>query len=93
MEISFVIENRVSKFPGIGGWHYVSVPKKYTLKLKERRKTWGMYPIIVKVGNTSWRTKLMMKKGGGFFVALNKEIRKIEDIVEGKIIKAKITLI
>jgi hypothetical protein len=90
---TFVISGKVSRFSGKGGWFYISVPKKYTLKLKDQRKTWGMYPIIVRINKTSWNTKLMMKKGGDYFVALNKEIRDIENIVEGKIIKAKLTLI
>ena len=34
-----------------------------------------MYPITAHVGKTSWQTKLMMKKGGDFFVALKAIIR------------------
>jgi len=87
MKKSFEISGKVSKFPGKGGWFYVDVPKKFTKKLKEQRSSWGMYSIKVKVGNTSWRTKLMMKKGGNFFVAFNKKTREKEKISKGKNIK------
>ena len=67
---SFVISGKVSKFPGKDGWFYVDVHKKFMKKLKEQRGRLDMYPIKVKVGNTSRKTKLMMKKGGDFFIAL-----------------------
>jgi hypothetical protein len=93
MKKTFDVSGRVSKFPGKGGWYYVSVPKKYTERLKEKRPAWGMYPIRVRVGNTSWATKLMTKKGGDFFVAFNKKVRDKEKIIKSKRIKVSVTLI
>jgi len=90
---TFVISDKVSRFPGKGGWFYVSVPLKHTKYLKEQRSAWGMYPIMARINTTSWKTKLMMKKGGSFFVALNEKIRKKENIVKGNIIKVNFSLI
>jgi len=59
----------------------VAVPKKHKTQLQQQRHTWGRYPITAHVSKTSWQTKLMMKKGGDFFVALNKAIRNKEKIV------------
>ena len=73
----------VQKFSGSGGWVYVAVPKKYTNELKQRRRAWGMYPITAHIGKTSWKTKLMMKKGGDFFVALKATIRDKEKLAVG----------
>ena len=73
----------VEKFPGSDGWVYVAVPKKYTEELKRRRRAWGMYPITAHVGQTSWKTKLMMKKGGDFFVALKATVRNKEKLAVG----------
>ena len=73
----------VQKFPGFGGWAYIAVPTKYTKELKAQRRAWGMYPITAHVGKTSWKTKLMMKKGGDFFVALKTTIRNKEKITVG----------
>ncbi|GEM_PF-4383928 len=42
-----------------------------------------MYPITAHVGNTTWKTKLMMKKGGDFFVALKSFIRTKEKLTFG----------
>ena len=80
MKLTFSFTGTVQKFPGSGGWVYVAVPPKYTKELKERRRKWGMYPITAHIGETSWKTKLMMKKGGDFFVALKAVVRDKEKI-------------
>ena len=80
-DISFT--GTAQRFPGPGGWVYVAVPKQYTKELKQRRRAWGMYPITAHVADTSWKTKLMMKKGGDFFVALKSVVRDKEKIIVG----------
>ena len=80
MKWSISFNGTVQKFPGKDGWTYVAVPQKYTAYLKRKRRVWGMYPITVHVRSTSWKTKLMMKKGGDFFVALKAAIRDKEQI-------------
>jgi hypothetical protein len=82
----------VEKFPGSGGWVYVAVPKKYTNELKKQRRAWGMYPITAHIGKMSWKTKLMMKKGGDFFVALKSAVRDKEKIAVGDHIKLSFVL-
>ncbi|MFT5171421.1 MAG: hypothetical protein ACI9BD_001198, partial [Candidatus Marinamargulisbacteria bacterium] len=81
------------KFPGSGGWIYVPVPKKYTALLKQERRAWGMYPITVCIGQTTWNSKLMMKKGGDFFIALKSAIRHAEGIQVGDTISLTFQLI
>ena len=83
MKRDVTFKDTVQKFPGSGGWVYVAVPKKYTKELNKRRRAWGMYPITAHVGKTSWKTKLMMKKGGDFFVALKTSLREKENISKG----------
>lgn len=83
MKSGFNFKGTAQKFPGSVGWVYVAVPKKYTKELKQQRRAWGMYPITAQVGKTSWKTKLMMKKGGDFFVALKTAVRNKEKIAVG----------
>ena len=83
MKRDVIFKGIVQKFPGSGGWVYIVVPTKYTKELKARRRAWGMYPITAHVGKTSWKTKLMMKKGGDFFVALKTTIRNKEKVAVG----------
>ena len=81
MKWDFSFSGAVEKFPGPGGWVYVAVPRKHTEELKRRRRAWGMYSITAHIGQTHWKTKLMMKKGGDFFVALKAAVRNKEKIV------------
>ena len=83
MRWSVTFRGTVQQFHGYGGWVYVAVPKKYIKELKQRRRAWGMYPITVRLGRMSWKTKLMMKKGGDFFVALRSAVRNKEKIAVG----------
>ena len=78
---TFVAKTKI--FTGKDGWIYVDVPKIFTQELKQNRTAWGMYPIIVIIGDTTWKTKLMMKKGGDFFIALKTSVRKKENIALG----------
>jgi len=92
MEWDISFKGTLQKFPGDGGWVYVSVPKKHKTYLQQQRRAWEMYPITAHVGKTSWQTKLMMKKGGDFFVALNVAIRNKEKIAVGDSVTVSIKL-
>lgn len=92
MKRDFSFTGVVQRFPGPGGWVYVAVPQKYTTELKKRRRAWGMYPITAYIGKTSWKTKLMMKKGGNFFVALKATVRNNEEIAVGDRVAASFKL-
>jgi hypothetical protein len=83
MKWDITFKGTAQQFLGSGGWVYVAVPKKYTNELKQRRRAWGMYPITAHIGKTSWKTKLMMKKGGDFFVALRVAVRNKEKMAVG----------
>ncbi len=89
-DISF--KGTVQKFPGGSGWIYVEVPKRYRTYLKQERRAWGRYPISARVGGTTWQTKLMVKKGGDFFVALKATIRNKEKISVGDRVTVSIKL-
>ena len=89
----FQIKRKVKKFAGTAGWYYVDVPNKYTEELKEKRVAWGMYPIEVTVGETTWNTKLMMKKGGDFFIALKASVRKKENVEKGDLVSVHCNLL
>jgi hypothetical protein len=72
----------VNIFPGPSGWVYVRVPTEITRPLKSGRN-FGMIPMTVMVGETSWKTQLMPMGDGNYFVALNARVRKKEYISIG----------
>ncbi len=93
MQSNIKVKGEIEQFPGYGGWIYITVPKKYTKDLSKHRSMWGMFPIKARVGQTSWKTKLMMKKGGDYFVALKAEVRKKENLIVGNSVSVLIQLL
>lgn len=88
---TFTSKNPVKKFPGKGGWTYVSIDQTYDdLGIKKPR--WGLVPARITVGNTSWEKSLLPMGDGTLFVALNKKVQKTEKIAVGDIITVKVQL-
>lgn len=93
---SFVVDGKVWRWPGLGGWHFVYVPKELTEKIKKVGKTYGsgFVKIEAKIGKSSWSTALFPhKKEGIFLISIKQSIRKKESIFEGDLVKVKIKLI
>lgn len=66
--------------------HFVTVPDEQSRELKEIAKSvtygWGMIPVNVTVGSTSFYTALW-EKDGSYIVPLKLAVRKAENIAEG----------
>lgn len=72
----------VQRFPGHLGWHYVDVPDEL-VPSKRRSVKWGLIPCEFQVGDTRWKSSLLPKGGGTYFVALKASVRKREAISLG----------
>ncbi|MBI4080555.1 MAG: DUF1905 domain-containing protein [Candidatus Levybacteria bacterium] len=82
----YEIRNNVWLYPGMAGWHFVSIPQDISEDIKNnfgnRKRGWGSLPVIVTIGKTSWRTSIFPdKKVGGYLLPLKAEVRKKEGIV------------
>ncbi|MFZ2594094.1 MAG: DUF1905 domain-containing protein [Minisyncoccia bacterium] len=79
-------------YPGLGGWHFVYVPKEISQLVRKESpptKGFGFVPIVATVGSTTWKTVLIWSsKEQVYLIALKALVRKKEGIVEGD----KITL-
>ncbi len=78
-------------YPGMAGWHFVTLPKKTSEEIdfffKEFKKGWGSLPVSVSVGKTSWKTSIFPdKQSQSYLLPLKKEVRKKESIKEGDIV-------
>jgi hypothetical protein len=83
---------KVWVYPGLAGWHFVSLPKKESEEIKKNfdhlKKGWGSLPVIVAVSKTSWKTSIFPdKKSGMYLLPLKAEVRKKERIIKGVEIK------
>ncbi len=83
---------KVWVYPGMAGWHFLSLPRKQSAQIKSRfdvmSRGFGSLPVVVTVGKTSWKTSIFPdKKAGAYLFPLKAEIRKKEKIKEGDTIE------
>ena len=95
-EYSF--KSEVWLYPGMSGWHFVTVPKKDSQKITKDftglTKGWGSLPVNVTVGKTVWKTSIFPdKKTETFLLPVKSEVRKKEGIFDKDIIKLSIKII
>jgi hypothetical protein len=71
---------------GPSPFYFVSVPAEQSENLKAVSGIvtygWGMIPVDVRIGNTSWKTSLF-PKDGCYIVPIKDKIRKAESLGEG----------
>lgn len=84
----FHMRARVWLYPGMAGWHFVTVPKKQSSEIKKRfrgtKRGWGSLPVSVTIGKSTWKTSIFPdKKTAAYLLPLKAEIRKKEKISLG----------
>ena len=75
-------------YPGMAGWHFVTVPKKQSAEIKKlfggMARGWGSLPVLITIGKTSWKTSIFPdKKAGAYLLPLKADVRKKQGISSG----------
>lgn len=88
MTKTYSFKAKVWLYPGMAGWHFVTIPKKTKEEIDfffaHAKRGWGSLPVLVTVGKTSWKTSIFPdKKTGSYLLPLKLEIRKKENLKEG----------
>lgn len=76
---------KVWLYPGMAGWHFITLPKKYSKEIKDNmdimKRGWGSVKVIAKVGKTAWGTSIFPdKKSDSYLLPIKLEVRKKENI-------------
>lgn len=84
----YKIKSEVWLYPGMAGWHFLSIPKKDGEDIKKRfgkkQRGWGSLPVVVTLGKTSWNTSIFPdKQSGSYLLPLKALIRKKEGVFSG----------
>jgi hypothetical protein len=75
------IRTKVWLYPGMAGWHFLSVPKR---AFQDMKRGWGSLPVVVTIGKTSWRTSIFPDRASGtYLLPLKADVRKREHITRG----------
>lgn len=85
---TFHTEATVWIYAGDAAWHFVSLPKALAETLHARfghaARGWGSLPVLVTIGQTSWRTSVFRDaKRGSYLLPLKAAVREKEGIQAG----------
>ncbi len=93
MKKNFVIKSKVWRWPGDGGWHFITLDKKLSEDIRAVY-TRGFVKIQARVGKTVWDTSLFphtinkkVSKQMEYLLCINKKLMKVEGIFTGDEIK------
>ena len=93
MHLEFTGE--VFEWRGPAPHHFVRVPEDESAEIDEVKAAvtygWGVIPVEVRMGTTTWSTSLFLKDGG-YLVPLRAEARRTENVRLGDVVDLRLTL-
>jgi hypothetical protein len=92
---SFRFKAVVWLYEGHAAWHFITVEKKISEKLKKlqegkRRLGWGSVRVEATIGKSVWKTSVFPDKGGVYLLPVKASVRKAEGIYADE--KVSVTL-
>jgi hypothetical protein len=81
----FKMKAKVWCYPGAGGWHFLTLPKKQAALIRKGFNTlkrgWGSLPVNVTIGQTVWKTSIFPDaKLNSYLLPLKVSVRQKEKI-------------
>ncbi len=97
MPISYSFKAAPWRYAGAGGWYFVSLPVKMAKEIREalrhEEEGWGRLKATACIGNSEWKTAIWFDtKSNTYLLPLKAEIRKKENLIEGKMVKVVVRL-
>jgi len=92
----FLIKGEMWRWHGDGGWHFLTIDKKTSEKIKNIGNSYGAGFIKTKVsvGKSIWETALFPNsKEKTYLISIKKKIREQENLFEGDVIKVRVEII
>jgi len=86
-KLEYIIKSKVWRYPGEGGWYFVTLGKKESAQIKWlegiQKVGHGFGPVTASVKNLVWKTTLFPSKDGQYLLAFKAVVRKKENIQIG----------
>lgn len=98
MKPQYHFSSKAWQYPGRGGWHFLSLPKKLSQELrteyKSREEGWGRLRVTAQIGSSEWNAAIWFDSKSGFYMLpLKAEIRKKENIIIDKTVKVVVNVL
>lgn len=92
MDLEF--RGEIWQWRGPAPYYFVTVPEEESLDLQDVSTAitygWGMIPVQVRIGDTTWETSLW-PKDGRYVVPLKDMVRRAEGLDEGHTVTVRLT--
>jgi hypothetical protein len=94
----YKIRSKVWLYPGVAGWHFLTVPEKQSKEIKKKfegkSRGWGSLPVDVELGTSKWKTSIFPdKKSNTYLLPLKASVRQKEGIAHGDTVRFAIILL
>ena len=94
---AITVKTKVWRWKPDANWYFATIPKPQSALIRSKRvgvkQGWGSVPVTVKIGETEWQTSLFPQgKTGTYLLAIKASVRKEEEIEEGSVITAAVTV-
>ena len=93
MERAF--DGEIHYWRGPAPYHFVALPDDDALAVEAVAEAvtygWGMVPVSVRIGDTTWRTSLF-PKDGGYLLPLRDSVRRKESLALGDVVSVRLTV-
>ncbi len=91
--MEFLFSDRVFQWRGPAPFYFVAVPEDESTVIKDNEAMltygWGVIPVQVRVGGTSWETSLFPREGR-YVVPLKVAVRRAEGIADGDLVEVRL---
>lgn len=92
----YEVEGEVWAYSGVGGWHFLTLPRELTEGLKTLRgksRAWGSMRVEVRLGDSCWSTSLFPDtRSGAFLLPIKAEVRRREGVKAGDPVRVSIEI-
>jgi hypothetical protein len=90
-----VFEAEIWHWRGPSPFYFVTMPEDATAPIRAIAGVvsygWGMIPVTVRIGGTTWTTA-MFPKDGRYVVPIKDAVRRAEDVDEGETVRVEVSI-
>ena len=88
------VKGRIWRYPGFGGWHFFTVGKSASSRIKSLLKGqvrgFGSIRVKAHIGKTEWSTYLFPTKEGTYMLPVKAPVRQKEKIDAGDLVVVRL---
>ena len=93
----YEVTTEVRRYPGVGGWHYVTLPAEVVDDIRERfgssARAFGSLPVSVEIGHSEWTTSVFFDNNtSSYLLPVKADVRRREEVAEGDTVTVRLAI-